>query len=220
MESTTLDITETTESIEKLTQNPFSEEELQHIKDTYMNVINTQLQDTQFTKLEDINYVGYQLNLSGEQLKNIMKQLLETLKNDEKTLLKINEYLEQQESSSELNADTIDEYIQEIDDDEDLNDETIKITVFEQNGKTGKILLELNEYKIQLEKIEENNNLKYSISLELLGEESTIITLTANYSGLDLMQQVNETYEIELAVQNEENISYKYQLNNNKTKET
>lgn len=204
---------------ESLKQIPFTTEELQAIKDKYMQVIDQQLQDTQFTKLEEGNYIGYQLSLTGENIKNTTKQLLETLKNDETTLTKINEYIQQIDSSAEVDAETIDEYIQDIDEEGTKSEEVLKITVYKQNVQTKKIVLETSEVKIQLEKVKENNILKYILQLEPATEEEqiTTVTLSAEYSGLDSMQQINEVYALELAMENEQNISYKYTLNNNIT---
>lgn len=213
-ENSTLDITQTTRNIENLTQIPFNEEDLQHINNTYMNVLSTQLQEEKFTKIEDANYIGYQLNLTGAEIKNILKQLLETLKNDQITLDKINEYLEAQGNSDEITTEVIDDYIQEIDEDEELNEEKLTITLFGQNDQTKKIVLETSEYKVQLEKLQENDSLKYVITLASLEEESATVNVTASYVGLSTMQTISESYEIELAGIEE---NFKYQLNNNIT---
>lgn len=216
--NTTIDITETAQNIENLTQSPFTDTDLQHIKETYMNVLNTQLQEEKFTKIEEVNYVGYSLKLTSSELKNILKQLLETLKNDPITLDKINEYLEVQGNLNEITVQVIDDYIQEIEEDEELNDENLTITIYGQNDATKKIVLQTNKFRVQLEKVNDNDLLKYIISLEFFaeeGEENTTINLTASYVGLSTMQTVSESYEIQLPGNAEEN--FKYQLNNNIT---
>lgn len=212
--NTTIDITESAQNIENLIQSLFTDTDLQHIKETYMNVLNTQLQEEKFTKIEEANYIGYQLNLTGAEIKNILKQLLETLKNDQTTLDKINEYLEAQGNSDEITTEVIDDYIQEIDEDEEINEEKLTITLFGQNDETKKIVLETSENKVQLEKLQENDSLKYVITLASLEEESATVNVTASYVGLSTMQTISESYEIELAGIDE---NFKYQLNNNIT---
>ena len=212
-----LELTNSSIDIENLMQITFTEEDLKHIQNTYTNVLNTQFQGTQFTKIEDINYVGYSLKLTGSELKNILKQLLETLKNDQITLDKINEYLEVQENSTEITTEIIDNYIKKMEENEEINNENLTITVYGQNNETKKIVLETNEIKVQLEKIQENDSLKYAISVSTL-EESTTITLTASYDGLSTMQNISEKYEVEIAgMPDQENLEYKYQLSNNIT---
>ena len=152
--------------------------------------------------------------LTGEEIKNIIKQLVETLKNDETTLTKINEFLEAQDDEI-ITAEMLDDFIQELDE-EDFSEETLKVTVYQKNGQTQKIEYENNDYKVQIEKAEENNVLNYNISLEIL-EENVEIALLASFEGLQTMQEVKETYAIELITENNESINYKYQFNNNIT---
>lgn len=162
------------------------------------------------------------LSVNGEEFKNILVQLLETLKNDQTTLDKINEYIKAQKNSAKLTTSEIDNYIKQINNNADLNDETIKITVYQANGKTEKIAVETNEVKVQLEKIKAENSLQYIISLEMVsGEENGKISLTANYTGLSSMQNVTENYELGFenftTTQNNSNINFTYQFNNNVT---
>ena len=162
------------------------------------------------------------LSVNGEEFKNILVQLLETLKNDQTTLDKINEYIKAQKNSAKLTTSEIDNYIKQINNNADLNDETIKITVYQANGKTEKIAVETNEVKVQLEKVKAENSLQYIISLEMVsGEENGKISLTANYTGLSSMQNVTENYELGFenftTTQNNSNINFTYQFNNNVT---
>lgn len=185
-------------------------------------MLNSQLQDTQFSKVEEANRKGYMLSVNGEEFKNILVQLLETLKNDQTTLDKINEYIKAQKNSAKLTTSEIDNYIKQINNNADLNDETIKITVYQANGKTEKIAVETNEVKVQLEKIKAENSLQYIISLEMVsGEENGKISLTANYTDLSSMQNVTENYELGFenftTTQNNSNINFTYQFNNNVT---
>ena len=99
---------------ENIEQLPWNQEEVNKTLQTYINVIDTQLQDSQFSKIEENNEKGYKLTINNEQVKNILIQLLETLKNDQPTIDQINEYLEQQENSQKITTNTIDNKIKLI----------------------------------------------------------------------------------------------------------
>lgn len=173
-------------------------------------MLNTQLQDTQFSKIEEGNAKGYKLTLNGEDTKNLIIQLLETLKNDQSTIDKINEYMKKQNSSGKLTASGIDNAIKNIEKNSD--DTSYEISVYQEKGKTTKLLFSTEEAKIQLEKKKNENALQYIISYRE-NENNAGISLSANYTGLATMQNIQENYELEIQPSSE-SISYKYQYNN------
>ena len=184
-------------------ENRANNENSENIYEKYINVVMNQLQDSQFSKIEENNYKGYKLNLNNEQIKNILVQLLETLKNDQSTLDKINE-----QYSSRITSNTIDNNIKDIERKFNSDDENYEISVYQKNGKIAKIVILAQEIEIQLEKSKAENTLKYVISAKT--EDNDLISISANYSGLESMQNVDESYEI--SFQTKEN--YKYQFNN------
>lgn len=219
------DFVEGKDKLEELTQFPFSKEEWKQVQENYMKVINEQLQDTQFTKIEENNRKGYQLKVKGEQVKNIEIQLLETLKNDQMTLDKINQYMEKQNNSSKITANTIENEIKDIERNSSSDDETYEITVYEEKGKTTQIVLAIQETEINVEKKKENNSLQYTVTIGTTGEDDNgTVSFHANYTGLGTLQNVIENYEIEIqqpktlitidssAPNNQ--MTYKYQFNN------
>ena len=227
------DLKQKTSEIGEVLQSLFSKEEWNQIQENYVKVINEQLQETQFTKIEENNKKGYKLSLTKEQIKNILIQLLETLKNDQTILDKINEAMEGQ-NFIKITATTIDNYIKDVENSNMFNSDAIfEITVFQQEGKTTEVLLVTEEIEIKIEKKKEQNLLQYIVSIETIGEEdSNRISFSANYTGLETLQNMNETYEVELQLElpfnsqitynananlntNESNqITYKYQFNN------
>lgn len=54
---------------------------------------------------------GYKLSLTGTDLQNVLVKLLETLKNDQTTVDKLNEYLKIQKNSAKITASQIDDAI-------------------------------------------------------------------------------------------------------------
>lgn len=195
-------LNETVEGVEKITQSPFSLEELNQLQENYINVIKNELQESQFSKDN-----GYKLTINGEQLKNILVKLLENLKDDQKTLDKINEYLSVQENSAKLTASNIDNYKKTIEQELGGNNETYEITVFQQDGKTNKLEISSQEIIITIEKKKEGDSLQYKISLIGNEEEtsSNEISFSANYTGLSGLQSVDEEYTFEITLDPSQN---------------
>lgn len=203
-----MDLNQVTEAIDELDKGTLSEEEISHIKDTYWGVIEQELNDSNFSKIEG-EQKGYKLTLSGEQLKNILVKLFETLKNDNMLLEKINERL-----SYEIESEDIEDIIEEINEDTDINDETLEITIYTNKGKASKLEIKINEAKITIEKIETGNSIQYNLALEIYKGNETMATIYFNmkYSGLQALQSITEDYEIGLTFGENK---YVYYLNHN-----
>ena len=180
-----------------------------------MQIITDSLTPEKFSKITDSNKKGYKLQLTGEDIKNIWTKLLETLKNDQTTLDKLNEYLKEQKNSAKITSSDIDREIKSISD-QDLENEKLEITLFVSKGKVDNITIETNEDKLEIKKTGNNNLAQYGISIEALQnnnqEAISKISIIAKYEGLKEKQKVSENYEIEIA--NEE-ITYDYKIDNN-----
>lgn len=201
--------------LEKITQLNISGTEKDQIVDTYIKVLTDNLTADKFSKITDSNKTGYKLQLSGEDIKNILIQLLETLKNDQTTLDKLNEYLKEQKNSAKITSSDIDREIKDINS-QDLENEKFEITLYVARGKINDIIIETNEMKLELEKTANNDVAQYNITLELLQNNSqeaiSKISVIAKYEGLEEKQKVSENYEIELVT---EETTYDYKINNN-----
>lgn len=190
-----------------------TKEDLQHIKDTYLDVLNQQLQNSNFSKIEETNSKGYKLTLNGEELKKLIVKLLETLKNDQATLDKINEYLKIQKNSLKITASSIDNTIKDINNNSELNNENLEITVYQTKGKTNRLSVKINEAELKLEKTLTGNELQYNIELQMNNDNQTEkIGLVTKFVGLQAMQKITENYELTLET---EEITYQYNYNNN-----
>ena len=74
------------------------------------------MQESNFSKTENGTEIGYTLTLNQLEIKNIILKLLETLKSDQVTLSKINEYLQQVSGNSQsITTSDIDNVIQSFD---------------------------------------------------------------------------------------------------------
>ncbi|MCI8636784.1 MAG: hypothetical protein HFJ36_02830 [Clostridia bacterium] len=210
------EVIEQIEKAKKLSNLPFSNEELKQIQDTYINIINNELQESQFSKEDN----RYKLIINGEQFKNILVKILDTLKNDQKTLDKLNEYLEEQKNSLKLTATNIDNYKKTLEQEQNGNDINYEITIFAQKDKTNKIVISNDELIITIEKEKSDDFLKYKVSLEDKDESGNLgFSFSANYTGLSGLQNVKEEYIIERTVDPSKNIINNVQTEKNNTSE-
>ena len=178
---------------EKVKNISFSQEEL----NSYMDILQN-IGDDKFSNVNDANGTGYQLSLSGGELKDILVQLLEALKNDQVTLDKLNGYIKEIRNSANITSNNIDELIQNIQNNNELSNESFNVTVYKNGGRTSKITISLNEAKIDIQKVANNNSVQYDISVDLnYNNDNLKITGKINYDGLE-GQNVKETYELGL----------------------
>lgn len=213
------DYTDIAEKLQAMSKIELTDDEKSNMQNTYMEVLNTNLNDNKFSKVEDSNMKGYKISLTGEELKNVMVQLLQTLENDQTTLDKINEYLKTYKNSSKLTVNSIENTIKNINNNSNINNENFEITVYCQSGKTSKILIEMQDMKVTIQKESTKDTVNYAITIEEKGNENARIYFKAEYSGLAAIQSVAENYEIELQYNNSTTtsnglITYKYQYNN------
>lgn len=187
------DISNVVTDIEQVKNISFTQEEL----NPYMNVLQN-IGDDKFSNVNDANGTGYQLSLSGDELKDVLVQLLEALKNDQATLEKLNGYIKEIRNSANITTNDIDELIQDIQNNNEISNENFSVIVYKKSGRTSKIVVSLNEVKIDIQKTTSNNSAQYDISIELnYNNENLKITGKINYDGLD-GENVKETYELGL----------------------
>ena len=91
--TTSNSVVNTGEKIEEIKNVELSDEEINQIKEKYMNAINQKLQKSNFSKIQNGTEKGYKLSLSGDEMKTILLNILDTLKEDQSTLDKLNEYI-------------------------------------------------------------------------------------------------------------------------------
>lgn len=198
--------------LQEFTNVQLTGEDWQHIKNTYFNILNQQLQDSNFSKIEEANSKGYQLTLNGEELKSLIVKLLETLKNDQMTLDKINEYIKIQKNSAKITTSDMDNLIKDVNNNSELNNETLEVTVYQMKGKTSRFLIKIKEAELKLEKIITGNDLQYNIELQINNkEQSGKISLITKFAGLQSMQNITENCELTFEL---EDIKYQYNYNN------
>lgn len=134
------------------------------LKDKYIDIITKNISRGTFSKQRNAmityNNVTTQTNaysviLSSQQIENLLIELLNNVKNEELTFISID----------------FDEVINKIS--EELKEPTVKLTVYEQNKKNIRTVIEIGLYKITIEGTEQNGNL--TINIKYSDSESTQI---------------------------------------------
>ena len=217
-----LSFVDTVASLQNL-QIPY--DQIQALKTTYFDNIINQIENSKFSKISEENKVGYRLSLTGDELKNVLTQILETLKNDENTLNQLNELLGLQQSSSKIRTTDIDNLI------DDLNDAEIgeiEITTYKNNGKVSGLEIKQEYLELSLERTESEGQETSNATINLLNntDKNLNLGLVARFNGLN-SNNVNESYEISVQGnyqsqgndqtnenQTSENLNYKYTINN------
>lgn len=187
---------EMVDKLQKMEKVELTEDEKSHIKDTYITVINQQLEKDKFSKVKESDMSGYKLSLTGTDLQNVLVKLLETLKNDQTTVDKLNEYLKIQKNSAKITASQIDDAIKSIKDDTDFSDKNFEITVYQKNRDVFKLVIETTEGTIAIEKKIEGNQQNIVVSYEMKEDKKSKISFSANFENLESLQNIKENYEL------------------------
>ena len=194
----------------------FPYEQALELKNTYFdNIINT-LDNSKFSKISEENKVGYRLSLTGEELKEILMQILETLKEDESTLEQFNQILNLQQSSSKIRSTEVQNLIN------DLNNQEIgeiEITVYKSNDRISGLEIKQEHLEVYLERTQNEGQEIYNATISLLNsaDKKLNVGFTARFNGLN-SDNVIENYEVTIqgAYESTENLIYEdNQVENN-----
>lgn len=237
-------------TIDKLTSSididsiiSFSEEEKQTIKNNYMNILKSNISKDKYHKQskalitvnnKDIQTNAYYISMTLEEYNNLYVKMLQQLEKDETLLAKIDAIEEQlKEYNAEENLkdkiiEKINEKIKNIQDNNIGNDE-VKITVYENNGKTVRTSIEngtdklvldfyneasmkitqtkmediVKEKTIKIEKQKKDSKINTMIEYSNLEENQEKYNITLNYEETN--QNNNIQKNIELSLANEKN---------------
>ena len=153
------------------------------------------------------------MTLTYQELNDLEIVLLENLKNDQQLLSNINEMF-----STNLTSADIDNIIVELNEDTNNQNDSIDIILYTSNNSLSKIEIKDNDNSFIIEKNSDDENLKYSITLANI-EDNENIVFTMEYKGLNSLQNIEETYTLELNIMNSKtkNIETSYQDENEST---
>lgn len=183
----------------------FTDDEKEQLKNTYQPVLEGRLEGKEFTKSEDGSTTNYSVEIANQEIIDIVSALMETLKNDQILLPKLEQTLQEyidmmnQSSTEEI---TMQSMIQDIIDqlgESQVQDGTTIVTISQTNSRLSGIAFTFGENEmIKLTKTNDQDTLNYRIEMVLPNEEQqTSVTMyfNASYQGLDQLASVNEIYE-------------------------
>lgn len=191
-----------------LTNIQINQEQLNSYTNIFQNI-----NEDKFSKLNDLNGTGYRLTLQGSETKELVINLLETLKQDQTSLENLNNYLKEFKNSNNITTNNIEELISNIKSNNYLDNETLEITVYKNNGKLSKLLISINEGTLDIQKIiTDESNLQYNILLNLnYNNENLTLNGKINLNNLNT-ENIKESYELSLQKSDK---NYTYKLENN-----
>lgn len=178
---------------ENATEEIISKEDVQKIKDKYMNIITNAVSNGTFSSNKDakitynnntVSAKAYTVSLTSEQVEGMIVEILNNLKEEDKI--------------GEKYQDKINDIISNITDEKEIP--AVKITVYEQNKKTIRTAIEITSLaKITVENTDENNELKTKIQISCI---STEITEEYNIEITKKTDENQENVEAVLSVTN------------------
>lgn len=217
----------------------FTQEEINTETNRYANLLYNNISKEKYTKTkkavitlngETITTNSYTLTLNMQDIKNLGIKLLETLKQDEIVLAKLQiideklqDYLE--ESLKDAFIESIQESIDELSSEEITEEGNIILTVYEQKGKTVRVKLEQELETLTLDTVvvegKKKISLKYtSIDWEDVQTSTEIVFLKENDNKLNIQFINNNGEEQEISemslelIEEESNIKLNIIANN------
>ena len=180
---------DTLDGTTEISEEIMTKDERQKIKEKYSNLVIDTISNGKFgsNKKALITYnnkttttSSYTVSLTGDQIENLMIQILNNLKDEDKiadiTMMSKEEY-----------QDKIDEIISSLTDEKEMPD--VKITVYQQNKNLIRTVVEIGTNKITIENTETEKQLKSKIQLAIMDSETT------NEYELELLKNNSEKQE-------------------------
>ena len=213
----------------------FSEQEIQEEKDKYLQILKSNINKDNFSKQRNVaiqinennlNANAYTLTLTKEQFYSLYIKILETLKQDETIMLRIDKLEEiennfrkiyggtEQTTGREKFQEEIAERITELEKN-NIGQEEVKITVYENNEITVKTTIQTPDYEVNLDILQNQEKpfveLSYKNSSQekekVLTYEQTEEEKTINYQNKE--KEDVKQYSLEISENVESNIHNK-----------
>lgn len=182
----------------------YTNEEREQIINTYKSILEGKLGQKEFTKTKENNTESYSVEMTNQELKDLVLNVLETLKNDQILMPKMEEATKEIIENMNVNSTeeiTIQNIIQGIIDDinaSEIDEGTNIITVSQIDKKLSSIAIKNDQTELKITKTNTQGTLTYGIEINMLDvetQENMRYFLTASYQGLEQLASVNETYQ-------------------------
>lgn len=197
----------------------FTQEELKHIRESYIMPIYNNLADEKFTTTENSDGTKtHILTLTYAEALNIYIQTLETLKNDTMILNKIISINAEISGDNNLTVEKLSQTIQEAIDDlqntntSSLSTHDIIININQKHGTTNNISVVVDGLTFVFTKSFDNGNLSYNFNI--LGDENQSVGIQMSYTNLNT-DNVQEY--VSFSVNNLAGGNFSYTYNNSVT---
>lgn len=184
----------------------FSEAERETLSQRYLNIIDENTIDENFSKKSNITVKvngentsanAYILTLTKEQLNNLFLKMLEQLKQDDIILNKIEKIQEKIENYVKTNINFKDEFIKKVEEqiqkinETNMGNEETQIIVYENERQMIKTVIQTTENTIEVEKINDTNMMiKYT---EKSSEKDLILEISKGQNDLDIILRKEES---------------------------
>lgn len=203
----------TTES-DLFSEFKLSEEEKNQLKQIYSTIIQEALVEEKFTSTQIEQNESYTLEISFQEIKDIIIKMLETTKGNTLIIDKLNEVaLKVDPEMEKMDTSDIDDIIKSLNEKDVSKMSNLKITLVQSDKKLNQIIIENQECKILISKNKTAEVLKYSIELQQMENN---IHFYMQYSGLESLTNVQENYELGFdVIEDEEKLAYNYKFDNN-----
>lgn len=194
------DVTKLSKKVESAKNRKVEAQDIIEIYNNYGKIIKEQVKENNCIKISDNQNTAYKLKLTGEQTRDILIQMLEKLKQDDKTLSIISDYYKLLGSSTGLKSSDINKNIEKLKQSDKLKNTYTEISLYTQKGKLNKILVTSANNKIEISKNENKSETLYNIILEIEDSENNLskFNLDIKYIGLEDLEEIIERYNLKI----------------------
>ena len=194
------DVTKLSKKVESAKNRKVGAQDIIEIYNNYGKIIKEQVKENNCIKISDNQNTAYKLKLTGEQTRDILIQMLEKLKQDDKTLSIISDYYKLLGSSTGLKSSDINKNIEKLKQSDKLKNTYTEISLYTQKGKLNKILVTSANNKIEISKNENKSETLYNIILEIEDSENNLskFNLDIKYIGLEDLEEITESYNLKI----------------------
>ena len=211
----------------------FSDDEKKQLEQIYSPILQEALIEEKFTSTKTEQNKSYTLEISFQEIKEIIIKMLEKTKENTLIIDKLNESVLKMDPNMEpMDTRDIDEIIKSFSEEDVSQISNLKITLVQSDEQLNKVIVENEVSKILIEKNKTVDVLTYNINLEQNEteeqNESSIIMekapssqkinmyFSVQYSGLESLTNVQENLEVGYSVvADNETMAYDYKIDTN-----